>query len=163
MLYFVISPVFAAKNTDLSELEKYKDKYKELAGKKGSSASGKIDEIAVEPPKSRFIDTSPKTASPEDKRHVLVHMKLANRHFSKKNYEKAIEEVNTVFERDPANSGGHFMSAVIAGRKKDYKTAWYHINIAKEKDSGNAKIDDFIKKLKTVSTEPEYTEWISGI
>ena len=163
ILCFVVSPIFAAKNTDLSELEKYKDKYKELAGKKGKSASSKIDEITVEPPKSRFIDTSPKTTSPEDKRHVLVHMKLANRHFSKKNYEKAIEEVNSVFERDPANSGGHFMSAVIAGRKKDYKTAWYHISIAKEKDSGNTKIDDFINKLKTVSSKPDYPEWISGI
>ena len=161
MLSFLSLPVFAAKNQDLSEL---KEKYKDLYSKeKSSSASNKINELSLEPPKSRFIDNTPPSLTPEDKRHVQYHMKLANRYFSKKNYEKAQEEVNTVFERDPSNSGGHFMLAVISGRKKDYKTAWYHINIAKEKDSNYSKIDDFIKKLKTVSSEPENPEWISGI
>ena len=160
MLSFIFSPVFA-KNTDLSEL---KEKYKEYSsGGKSSSVSSKLDDFAGEPPKSRFVDTAPPSLAPEDKRHVQYHMKLANRHFAKKNYDKAIEEVNAVFDRDSSNSGAHFMNAVIAARKKDYNTAWYHINIAKEKDSGNAKIDDFIKKLKTVSSEPQNPNWVSGI
>ena len=140
-----------------------KSKAKQFLNENGkSSAASKVENTAVEPPKSRFVDTTSKTLSEEDKRHVMVHMKLANRHFSKKNYEKATEEVKTVFTRDPSNSGGHFMLAVIAGRQKDYKSAWYHIDVAKEKDGSNKKIDDFIEKLKTVSKKPE-SEWIPGI
>ena len=162
MLSLSVTPLFA-KNTDLSELEKAYNQYAKDKGKKPGPASGKIEELAVEPPKSRTIDTSPKTLSTEDSRHVTFHMKSANRHFSRKNYDKAIEEVNSVFERDPSSSGAHFMYAVILGRRKDYKSAWYHINIAKEKDSGNKKIDDFITKLKTVSSQPDYPEWVSGV
>ena len=167
MLSFLFSPVFARnndlsdlKNSDLSDL---KEKYKQYSGGKSSSVSSKIDDLNVEPPKSRFIDTSTPELTAEDKRHVLLHMKLANRHFAKKNYDKAIDEVNTVFDRDSSNSGGHFMYAVISARKKNYNPAWYHISIAKEKDSGNSKIDDFIKKLKTVSSEPQNPGWVSGI
>ncbi len=159
ILSLIFFPPILAKDINFDKL---KEEAKKL--KTGSSSSNqKIDDIVVEPPKSRFIDTAPKTLSIEDERHIRLHMKLANRYFSKKNYEKAIEEVNTVFQRDPAHSGGHFMSAVIAGRKKEHKTAWYHISIAKEKDSSNKKIDDFITKLKTVSSEPKSPEWITGI
>ena len=152
-------PLFA-KDDNYDDL---KSKAKQFLNEKGkSSAASKVENAVAEPPRSRFIDTAPKSATEEDKRHVMVHMKLANRHFSKKNYEKAIEEVNSVFTRDPANAGGHFMLAVIAGRQKDYKSAWYHIDVAKEKDSSNKKIDDFIAKLKTVSQKPE-SEWIPGV
>ncbi|MBQ2594079.1 MAG: hypothetical protein II567_12460 [Candidatus Riflebacteria bacterium] len=159
ILSLLLSPVFAASDLDL---EKLKEKAKEYSSKGGGS-SKKLEDLAVEPPKSRFIDSATKSLSEEDKRHILVHMKLANRHFSKKNYDKAKEEVNKVFERDPSHSGGHFMLAVIAGRMKDHLPAWYHITVAKEKDSGNKKIDDFITKLKTVSSEPDSPQWIPGI
>ena len=160
ILSLLLSPVFAARDIDL---EKLKEKAKEYGGSKGGSSNKKLEDLAVEPPKSRFIDTAAKSLSEEDKRHILVHMKLANRHFSKKNYEKAKEEVNKVFERDSSHSGGHFMLAVIAGRLKEHLPAWYHITIAKEKDGNNKKIDDFITKLKTVSSEPESPKWVSGI
>lgn len=159
ILSLLFSPVFAASNYDL---EKLKEKAKEYSSSKGGS-SKTIEDFAVEPPNSRFIDTATKSLSEEDKRHILVHMKLANRHFSKKNYDKAKEEVNKVFERDSSHSGGHFMLAVIAGRLKDYLPAWYHITVAKEKDSSNKKIDDFIAKLKTVSSEPSSPQWVAGI
>ena len=159
ILSLLFSPVFA-KDFNLEEL---KEKAKQYKGKGGSGSSSKLESLTEEPPKSRFIDSAPRSLSEEDKRHILVHMKLANRHFSKKNYEKAKEEVNSVFQRDSSHSGGHFMLAVIAGRLKDHLTAWYHISIAKEKDSGNKKIDDFITKLKTVSSEPQSPQWISGI
>ena len=159
MLSLLFSPVFA-KDYDI---EKLKEKAKQYTSGKGGSGADKLDELTQEPPKTRFVDTAPKTLSEEDKRHILVHMKLANRHFSKKNYDKAQEEVNKVFERDSSHSGGHFMLAVIAGRLKKHLPAWYHITIAKEKDSSNKKIDDFISKLKTVSSEPQSTQWISGI
>lgn len=145
------------------DYSEYKDKAKQFLNSKGrESTASKIDEISTEPPKSRVIDSSPKTLSEEDKRHVKVHMKLANRHFLKKDYNKAKEEVQKVFSRDPGNSGGHFMLAVIAGRQKQHEEAWYHIEIAKEKDSSNNKIDDFIAKLKTVSQKP-VCKWVPGI
>ena len=159
ILSLLFPPVFAASNYDL---EKLKEKAKEYSSSNGGSAKP-IEDFAVEPPNSRFIDTATKSLSEEDKRHILVHMKLANRHFSKKNYDKAKEEVNKVFERDSSHSGGHFMLAVIAGRLKDYLPAWYHITVAKEKDSSNKKIDDFIAKLKTVSSEPSSPQWVAGI
>ena len=160
ILSLLLSPVFAARDIDL---EKLKEKAKEYREGKGDSSGKKIEDLAVEPPNSRFIDTAAKTISEEDKRHVLVHMKLANRHFSKKSYDKAKEEVYKVFERDSSHAGGHFMLAVISGRLKDHLPAWYHISIAKEKDGNNKKIDDFITKLKTVSSEPEFPKWISGV
>lgn len=159
ILSLLLSPALA-KDYDI---EKLKEKAKEFTDKKGGSSGKKLEDLAVEPPNSRFIDTTAKTLSEEDKRHILVHMKLANRNFSKKNYEKAKEEVNKVFERDSSHSGGHFMLAVIAGRMKEHLPAWYHITIAKEKDGNNKKIDDFITKLKTVSAEPESPKWVSGI
>ncbi len=159
ILSLLLSPAFA-KDYDL---EKLKEKAKEYTDGKGGSSGKKLEDLAVEPPNSRFIDTATKTLSEEDKRHILVHMKLANRHFSKKNYDKAQEEVNKVFERDSSHAGGHFMLAVIAGRMKEHLPAWYHITIAKEKDGNNKKIDDFITKLKTVSSEPESPKWVSGI
>lgn len=161
---FIYAPLFAAKDLDLDALkDRIKKEYSKDIGSSEKDISSKIKDISTESPKSRFVDNSQKSESVEDKRHILVHMKLANRHFSKKNYDKAKEEVNTVFQRDSSHSGGHFMLAVIAGRQKDYKSAWYHINCAKEKDNSNKKIDDFISKLKTVSTEPKNTEWIPGV
>ena len=155
MLSTLLSPLFAAKYNI--------DELKELAQKHQKDGKSDKVETMLEPPTSRFVDSSRKELSAEDKRHILVHMKLANRNFSKKNYEKAIEEINSVLNRDSAHSGAHFMRAVIAGRKKDYEQAWYHISAAKEKDSGNKKIDDFLTKLRTVSTEPKPATWISGI
>lgn len=149
-----------AKDFNMDELKAKARQYREERNKAPDRG---IDGLIAESPQSRFIDEGTNEVTAEDKRHVLVHMKLANRHFAKKNYPKAIEEVDIVFKRDPSNSGGHFMRAVIAGRQKDYTTAWYHISIAKEKSDGNQKIDDFITKLKTVSSEPENPKWIAGI
>lgn len=162
ILFSLVTPILFAQKFDAKELERLKKQYTS-SGNAGGKTPSQLRDIAVEPPKSREMDTSPKSVSQEDQRHVMVHMKLANRNFTKKNYDKAKEEVNSVFQRDSGNAGGHFMLAVISARKKDYKPAWYHINIAKEKDSGNKKIDDFIAKLKTVSTEPQDPEWIPGV
>ena len=159
MLSLLLAPVYA-RDININDL---KEKAKQYSNGKGGGAAGKLDDLTAEPPKSRFIDPTPISLSGEDKRHILVHMKLANRHFSKKNYDKAKEEVDKVFQRDSSHSGGHFMLAVIAGRHKDYLPAWYHITIAKEKDNGNNKIEDFIKKLKTVSTQPSTPQWIPGV
>ena len=146
MFFFVFSFAYA-KNPDLNSL---KDKFLSNKTTLSSSSSEKIKGLA-EQPSSRFVDPSEKSLSKEDERHVTVHMKLANRHFKNKNYEKAIEEVDKVFERNPSHPGGHFMLAVIAGRRKDYNSAWYHINIAKEKNGSEKKIGDFITKLKIES------------
>lgn len=159
---FLSSPIpfLFAKNYDLSQLN-------ELRGKLSSGGGGgkKIDNSVLEPPKSRFIDEpgASKKLTKEDENYIKLHMKLANRYFGKKNYEKAKEEAGNVLERDNSHAGSHFMLAVIAGRLKDYKSAWYHIKIAKEKNSGESKIDDFIKKLKTVSSETNNPEWVEGI
>lgn len=162
-LFLLFALLSAQNQVFCADYSDYKSKAKQFLNENNKGkAAGKIEDIPIEPPKSRFIDSAPAQASEEDKRHVTVHMKLANRHFSKKNYPKAQEEVKKVFSRDPNNSGGHFMLAVIAGRHKQYKEAWYHIDAAQEKDSNNSKIKDFISKLKTVSQKPD-SEWIPGI
>lgn len=114
-------------------------------------------------PTGRFIDTTPKLLSEKDIRHITVHMKLANRHFLKKNYPKAIDELELVFERQPDHGGGRFMRAVIAARKRDHMTAWQNILVAQEKDPENDKIKSFITKLTSVSPKPEKFIGVPGI
>ncbi|GAB4282429.1 MAG: hypothetical protein Kow0029_28000 [Candidatus Rifleibacteriota bacterium] len=114
-------------------------------------------------PTGRIIDNSDKMLSEKDIRHITVHMKLANRHFLRKNYSKAIDELESVFERKPDHSGGRFMRAVIAARKKDYLTAWQNILVAQEKDPNNAKIKSFIEKLSTKLAKPDKFVGVPGI
>ena len=98
--------------------------------------SGMVREIS---PQSRLIETGPLKLSEADQRYVAVHMKLANRHFARKDYEKANNEIDLVFTRDPSHPGARFMRAVISARLKKYDVAWYNVLFAKEKDSANQK------------------------
>lgn len=122
--------------------------------------SGMVREIS---PQSRLIETGPLELSEADQRYVAVHMKLANRHFARKDYEKANNEIDLVFTRDPSHPGARFMRAVISARLKKYDVAWYNVLLAKEKDSANQKIKDFTEKLKTVAKQPDSPVWVRGI
>lgn len=163
------SALHAAK-IDWDALEKKAQQY---TGKSGNSSSGSNSTQAGDSksvnlslpstPTGRFIDTSPKLLSEQDTRHITVHLKLANRHFLKKNYSKAIDELELVFERQPDHGGGRFMRAVIAARKKDLMTAWQNILVAKEKDAENEKIKSFISKLETRMPQPEKFIGVPGI
>ena len=159
-------PLLAAK-IDWDELEKKAAQY---TGKSGNNPSGSKQQnkpsVNLELPKTptgRFIDTSPKLLSEQDARHITVHMKLANRNFMKKNYSKAIEELELVFERQPDHGGGRFMRAVIAARKRDHMTAWQNILVAEEKEPESEKIKSFIKKLSSVVPKPEKFVGVPGI
>jgi tetratricopeptide (TPR) repeat protein len=158
-----VSSIANARKIDWDDLKKKAQKY-EKGGIDVSSYknSGKVPALKA-PPKSRVITNEPKMLTEKDKRHIKVHMKLANRNFSKKRYKKAIKELELVFERQPDLAGGRFMRAVIAARMKDYLTAWQNILIAKEKDSSNAKISSFIDKLKTRTPQPENLKSVKGI
>ena len=54
ILSLLVSPAFA-KDYDI---EKLKEKAKEFTDSKGGSSGKKLDDLAVEPPNSRFIDTA---------------------------------------------------------------------------------------------------------
>ena len=114
-------------------------------------------------PKSRFVDPTETELSRVDKNYLLVHMKLANRHFTRKDYQRANHEIDLVFTKDPSHSGARFMRAVISARLKNYDSAWYNILIAKDKDPNNKKITDFVERLKTVKEEPDPPFWVKDI
>ena len=159
-------PLSAAK-IDWDELEKKAAQYTGKSGKSTSDSNqGNKPSVNLELPKiptGRFIDTAPKMLSEQDTRHITVHMKLANRNFLKKNYPKAIEELELVFERQPDHGGGRFMRAVIAARKRDHMTAWQNILVAQEKDPTSEKIKIFIEKLSSVAPKPEKFVGVPGI
>ncbi len=157
--------VVSAADIDWKKLE---DKAKEYTDKqpggKNINIGGKSVNVSIpSQPTGRNIDSSEQIVSESDQRYISVHMKLANRHFSRKNYTRAIEEVELVFERQPDHPGGRFMRAVIAARLKDHVTAWHNITIARDKDPESAKIKSFIEKLKTVAPEPQKTVGVPGI
>lgn len=156
-----------AAKIDWDALEKKAQQYTgESSGNSSSSNSGEPSvniSIPTKTPTGRFIDTSPKMLSEQDTRHITVHMKLANRHFMKKNYDKAVEELELVFERQPDHGGGRFMRAVIAARKRDYMTAWQNILVAQEKDGNSDKIKSFMDKLVTQMPRPEKFVGVPGI
>ena len=172
-MFFLALNAASAADINWDELEKKAQQYTGELEKKGNdsgsssgSSSGKgkgIDLVLPGQPQGRTIDNTVPTLSEADKRHITVHLKLANRHFSRKNYPKAIEETDLVFEREPDNASARFMRAVIAGRLRDHQTAWFNILIAREKDQANPKIDTFISKLKTVAPEPTEPVWVQGI
>jgi len=143
-------------------LRKKADKYQNKHTKRKTNKT--IKEVIKIPPKTR--DTSGLKSiilTTKDKRHCKVHMKLANRHFLKKNYDRSIKELNKVFERQPDIAGGRFMRAIIAGRTKNYLTAWQNIMMAKAKDPQNELITSFIKKLATVYPKPNNMRMVEGI
>lgn len=143
---------------------KLQDKAKEYTDKNSSGQGGKSVNLSLpSQPTGRNIDNSDQGVSESDQRYISVHMKLANRHFSRKNYARAVEEVELVFERQPDHGGGRFMRAVIAARLKEHDNAWHNISIARDKDPENPKIKSFIEKLKTVAPEPEKTLGVAGI
>ncbi len=165
-----LSGAAMAADINWDELEKKAQQYTGELEKKGDgdssgkSGKGTVTNLVIPgQPQGRTIDNATRELTEADKRHITVHMKLANRHFSRKNYSKAIEEIDLVFEREPDNAGARFMRAVIAGRLRDHQTAWYNILIAQGKDGSNPKITSFIAKLKTVSPEPESPEWVAGV
>jgi len=169
-LSLIVSITATAAEINWDELEKKAQQYTgETAGssnEKRSSLGEKAKSLNLTlpgQPQGRTVDNSPRELSEADKRHITVHMKLANRHFARKNYQKAIEEAELVFEREPANVGARFMRAVIAGRLRDHQTAWYNILIAREHDPSNPKISSFISKLATVSPEPANPVWVPGV
>ncbi len=157
--------MISAAEIDWKKLEQKAKEYGEKnSGNKNIEVSGKSVNISIpSQPTGRIIDNSEQMLSEADKRYISVHMKLANRHFLRKNYQRSIEEVERVFERQPDHVGGRFMRAVIAGRLKDHPTAWHNIIIARDKDAENPKIKSFIEKLKTVAPEPEKTVGVAGI
>lgn len=156
-----------AADIDWDALEKKAQQYTDENSGGSSNTISKIkDSVNVSVPSQptgRVIDNSTRIFSEQDTRHITVHMKLANRNFLRKKYEKAIEELELVFEREPDNAGGRFMRAVIAARKKDHMTAWQNILVAKEKDPENAKIKSFITKLTSVMPQPEKFIGVPGI
>jgi hypothetical protein len=172
---FMLAAIFAAASVssieaakiDWDALEKKAQQYtgqSSSGGKSGDQGSeGSVNLSLPSTPTGRFIDTSPKLLSEQDTRHITVHMKLANRHFMKKNYTKAIDELELVFERQADHGGGRFMRAVIAARKGDYMTAWQNILVAREKDPDSAKIKSFIEKLSTKMPQPEKFVGVPGI
>ncbi|PKL47066.1 MAG: hypothetical protein CVV42_14320 [Candidatus Riflebacteria bacterium HGW-Riflebacteria-2] len=155
----------SAADIDWKKLEeKAKDYQNKQSGGKNIVVGGKSVNITIpSQPTGRNIDSSELILSESDQRYISVHMKLANRHFSRKNYTRAIEEVELVFERQPDHPGGRFMRAVIAARLKDHVTAWHNITIARDKDPESAKIKSFVEKLKTVAPEPQKTVGVPGI
>ncbi len=157
----------AAPDINWDELEEKAKKYTSEHGSKveriPDNVGQKLNLSIPSQPLGRIIDGSMVELSESDKNYITVHMKLANRHFAKKNYQRAIEEVELVFEKQPDHAGGRFMRAVIAARMKDHAAAWHNIIIAREKDGQNAKVVSFIEKLKTVSPEPEKTPGVPGI
>ena len=157
-LFSLAITVFAA-DIDWNKLEDKAREYQDKNLPKGTNVNLTIPSQ----PTGRTIDSSEQTLSDSDQRYITVHMKLANRHFAKKNYQRAIEEVELVFERQPDHPGGRFMRAVIAARMKEHANAWHNVNIAREKDPDNARIKSFIDKLKTVAPEPEKTLSVAGI
>lgn len=161
-----VSSLEAAK-IDWDALEKKAQQYTGQSSSGSNSGSqgneGSVNLSLPTTPTGRFIDTSPKLLSEQDTRHITVHMKLANRHFMKKNYAKAIDELELVFERQPDHGGGRFMRAVIAARKGDHMTAWQNILVAKEKDPEGDKIKSFIEKLSTKMPQPDKFLGVPGI
>ena len=171
LLFFVVPENFAKPPInirdfkDFQDLDKYADKYADKFRKDGNKSEVKkkaSEKIAK--PENRFIETEEPELNEADKRFVALHMKLANRHFLKKRYSNAENEITSVFSKQPSHSGAHFMKAVIAARKKQYDIAWYNILIANEKDKTNKeKITSFLNKLKTVSSEPKSPVWVKDI
>ncbi|NCB39601.1 MAG: hypothetical protein EOM80_12635 [Erysipelotrichia bacterium] len=167
-VFSLVAAFACAADVNWDELEekarRYTGEIGETSSERSPDASQRgIDLVLPSQPAGRSMDTTEKTLSEADKRHIAVHMKLANRHFMKKNYQKAIEEAELVFDREPDNQSGRFMRAVIAARLKEHLVAWHNITIARDKDPQNPKIATFIERLKTVSPEPVETPWVRGV
>jgi hypothetical protein len=157
---FLLVTLSSFASVDLEDLKR------RALGYKGSSLPKKLpDKIPAEvvTPQSRFVENLTRELSEVDKRYIVVHMKLANRHFTRKDYDRANNELDLVFSKDPAHSGARFMRAVISARLKRHELAWYNILMAQEKDPSNDKIKDFIEKLKTVKAQPDPPFWVKDI
>lgn len=163
-MLFSLAIAISAAEIDWDKLQNKAKEYTDKNSGKNINVGGKSVNVSIpSQPTGRSIDSSEQSVSESDQRYISVHMKLANRHFSRKNYQRAIEEVELVFERQPDHGGGRFMRAVIAARLKEHDNAWHNISIAREKDPENPKIKSFIEKLKTVAPEPEKTVGVAGI
>lgn len=165
---FIFVPSAQAAKRDWGDLEKKAQQYIGNSSQGGSSQGNSNGNSSVNlsipgQPTGRVLDTSAKMLSEKDTWHVTVHMKLANRGFLAKKYDKAINELELVFDRQPDHCGGRFMRAVIAARKRDHMTAWQNILIAQKKEPENEKIKSFIEKLSTVMPQPEKFVGVPGI
>lgn len=160
LLFLLLIGTLSHAAVDLDDIKR-----RVLSSKGGGTAKNLAEGIKAEvsAPQSRFVESLTKDLSDVDKRYILVHMKLANRHFSRKDYDRANNEIDLVLSKDPAHSGARFMRAVISARLKKHDLAWYNILIAQEKDPTNDKITDFIEKLKTVKKQPSPPFWVKEI
>lgn len=157
-----ISNEAIAGKIDWDSLKKKADDYQKKHT--GGQNTKVINNIAKAPPTKRDISGLKNIIlTKEDKRHCKGHMKLANRHYLKKDYDKSIKSLNKVFERQPDIAGGRFMRAIIAARKKNYLTAWQNIMMAKSKDPTNKLIISFISKLEKVNPKPQNLRMVEGI
>ena len=112
-------------------------------------------------PPAKNLD--PKKMTTRDEMFVKVHMKLANKYFKRRDTDRAIHELEQIFERVPTLPGGRFMRAVIAARKKDYESAWRNIEIAQRGQPDDPNILKFIERLKGVFPRPKHLPQIEGV
>lgn len=169
IFFFILTGVFCASaRRDIEELQRRAREFAERSqGKESSTNIRQEIESALEEtttqPVSRFVSDTPQTLDQREQRHVDFHMRAANRNFMRRDYSRAINSLEQVFEVDPANAGGRFMRAVMAARNNEYTLAWHNILIAKEKDSDNEKINLFINNLETVKPRPTNMPSVPGI
>jgi hypothetical protein len=168
---FFFCAVSQAKNINWDELEKKAQQYTgdstiNVTNRSSGNRSSNSESVNLDlggQPTSRIVDTTVRMLSEKDIRHVTVHMKLANRYFLRKNYERAVSELELVFDRQPDHAGGRYMRAVIAARLKQHLVAWQNILIAQEKDPSLEKLDVFIDKLSSVMPKPQKFIGVPGI
>lgn len=146
----------------LEEIEKKAREYQSKSKSLPKGISGVADAIETQPT-GRFVSDSAPTLDTNQQRHVVFHMRAANRNFKNRDYDRAIASIDQVFQAQPDHSGARFMRAVIAARHKEFLLAWYNVLIAKEKDAENAKIDKFIANLQQAMPRPTNFAAVPGV
>ena len=146
--------------------------FKKNSGSNNSSTDRSGSNLSVptliEKP-SGFVPTpsqnnlDPSKLSTRDQMFIKVHMKLANKHFKKKDSARSIFELEQIFERAPTLASARFMRAVIAAREKDYPSAWRNIEIAIRGNPDDSKMQTFVERLKGVFPRPKNLPQIDGI
>lgn len=90
-----------------------------------------------------------------DRQYCEVHMKNATRNYRKKQYDRALDEVNQVLGVDRNHEGAHFMKAVLEAKRKSYLDAWREVEISRKTLENDAKFKDFVARLQKVSPKPD--------
>lgn len=159
----ILLPTWAQnRRLTLEEIEQkarqYQSKTKQLPKNIGA-----VTDVMESQPVGRFVSESPPALDTNQQRHVVFHMRAANRNFKNRDYDRAVASINQVFQVQPDHSGARFMRAVIAARHKEFLLAWYNVLIAKEKDGENAKIDKFMANLQQAMPRPANFAAVPGI